>query len=725
MVRKALALLVIVAVVGAVLGVVGLLRPNTVDAQAPNAIRSFSGITSVSAGGELNVMITAREYGSPGRVEETLPDGFSYVDGSTVPGPEDIRVSTVVGADGRTTVRFTLDGEEEFTYKVTASSTEEDYSFSGILKDEDRAEYQISGDSMITVGAAGEPDQPMEPDQPTQPDPAPTGANAMRSFSGITSVSVGGELSVMITAREYGSPGRVEETLPDGFSYVEGSTVPGPEDIRVTMVVGDDGRTTVRFTLDGEEEFTYKVTVSSTERDYSFSGILKDEDRAVYQISGDSMITVGAGAPMPGAGPSATRSFSGMTSVPPGGELSVMITAQEYGSPGRVEETLPDGFSYVEGSTVPGSEDIRVTTVVGDDGLTTVRFTLEDDEEFTYKVTASSMNGVYSFSGILKDDDRAAYQISGDVRITVGAVATRSLPTGPVRVGTQMDVMMTARGYGSPGRVEETLPDGFSYVDGSTVPGMEDIRVTAVSGDDGRTTVRFTLDGDEEFTYKVTASGTPGTYTFMGVLKDEDKVENVVAGDSRVMVEAPATIAPTPTRRPSSRGGGGGGGGGYAPLPIATPTPMPTRAPVATIAPTPTPIIVPTVVAPTPEPTAAPKPEPTAVPPTAIPTPRPTAIVMVPTVAPTKPPEPTAMPEPTAVPPTAAPPTAAPPTEVPPTAMVEPTEPPAPTATIAPTVAPVTPDEGGMPTWLIILIIVIIVAVVIAAVGFYMMRMRR
>jgi hypothetical protein len=236
LVRKALALLVMVTVVGVVLGVVGLLRPNTVDAQAPSAMRSFSGITSVSAGGELSVMITAREYGSPGRVEETLPDGFSYVDGSTVPGPEDIRVTTVVGDDGRTTVRFTLDGDEEFTYKVTASGTPASYTFNGVLKDADRNSHTVGGDSMITVGAGA---------------PMPgSGPSAMRSFSGITSVSAGGELSVMITAREYGSPGRVEETLPDGFSYVDGSTVPGPEDIRVTTVVGDDGRTTVRFTLE-------------------------------------------------------------------------------------------------------------------------------------------------------------------------------------------------------------------------------------------------------------------------------------------------------------------------------------------------------------------------------------------------------------------------------------------------------------------------------------------
>ena len=36
-----------------------------------------------------------------------------------------------------------------------------------------------------------------------------------------------------------------------------------------------------------------------------------------------------------------------------------------------------------------------------------------------------------------------------------------------------------------------------------------------------------------------------------------------------------------------------------------------------------------------------------------------------------------------------------------------------------------TPEEGGMPVWLIIVITVIIVAVVIAAIGFYLMRMRR
>ena len=671
MVRKALALLVMVTVVGVVLGVVGLLRPNTVDALAPSAMRSFSEIKSVSAGDKLSVMITALEYGSPGRVEETLPEGFSYVDGSTDPGPADIRVTTVVGDDGRTTVRFTLDGDKEFKYEVTASGTAGSYTFNGVLKDADRNSYAVRGDSMITVGAGA---------------PMPgSGPSAMRSFSEIKSVSAGDKLSVMITALEYGSPGRVEETLPEGFSYVDGSTDPGPADIRVTTVVGDDGRTTVRFTLDGDKEFKYEVTASGTAGSYTFNGVLKDADRNSYAVRGDSMITVGAGAPMPGSGPSAMRSFSEIKSVSAGDKLSVMITALEYGSPGRVEETLPEGFSYVDGSTDPGPADIRVTTVVGDDGRTTVRFTLDGDKEFKYEVTASGTAGSYTFNGVLKDADRNSYAVRGDSMITVGPNASRSFTmTG---LGDEVTVTITAMNYGQIGAVVETIPMGFTYVMGSSN--------LAHVEEQGRE-LRFALlvPNNTSFMYTVRVPSSQGSYGgFMGLLIDDAKVSHVVRGDMTVAVpppavQPPAVARPAPPPPPRRRGGGGGGagrGGGYAP-PVAKATP--------------TPIVVPTIIAPTATPTL----EPTMPPPTEMPTPRPKPteeVVMIPTVAPT--------PVPAAVP----------------------TEPPAPTATTAPTVVPVTPvtpvtpEAGGMPGWLIIVIIVIIVAVVIAAVGFYLMRMRR
>ena len=539
MVRKALALLVVAAIVGITLGAVGLLWPAIAGAQAtPSASRFFSA-PSVVPDGELEVTVTVGGYGSGGRVEETLPAGFSYVDGSTIPA--DIRVTL----DGQT-VRFTMRGTDEFSYKVTASGTEGEYTFNGVLKDEDRNSYAVDGDSLIPVRTAA-----------VTPDPAPE-PSADRSFSA-SSVVPGGELEVTVTVGGYGDGGRVEETLPAGFSYVDGSTIPA--DIRVTL----DGQT-VRFTMRGTDEFTYKVTASGTEGEYTFNGVLKDEDRNSYAVDGDSLIPVRTAAvtPDPAPEPSADRSFSA-SSVVPGGELEVTVTVGGYGDGGRVEETLPAGFSYVDGSTIPA--DIRVTL----DGQT-VRFTMRGTDEFTYKVTASGTEGEYTFNGVLKDEDRNSYPVEGDSQITVGPNASRSFSVRSVARRGQLEVTVTVGGYGDGGRVEETLPAGFSYVDGSATPA--DIRVTL----DGQT-VRFTMRGTTEITYKVTASGTPGSYTFNGVLKDEDRVSYPVGGDSSVTVRAPAVATPTtpptpapttPPRRRSRGGGGGGGGGGIAAPPAGT-----------------------------------------------------------------------------------------------------------------------------------------------------------
>ena len=693
MVKKGLALLVGVAVLGVALGVFGLFWPALVEAQTPAALRSLSP-AMVAPGGEVTVTIDLTDV-PEGRVEETLPSGFSYVANSVNPG------DILVRPRGGGVYRFIVRNVDQFSYKVTVSNTPDDYTFSGVVTavygGGDSAETaDVMGDSMVTVGMATETlETPETPVTPETMDPTATRATSPAT------VTAGGQFTVTVNVSNLGSGGgRVEETLPSGSSYVMGSV--SPADIRVTT----QGQT-VRFTIRGTNRFTYMVNAPSQPGDYSIMGVLRDDERNSYAMA-DSAVTVQSSA-MP-TGPAASRSLSAMSAAP-GGELTVTVNVSGLGSAGgRVEETLPAGFSYVMDSVSP--TDIRVT-----ERGQTVRFTIRGTNQFSYKVMTTDVDGSYSIMGVLRDDQRMTHTVTGDSAVTVGAVANRSLSATTVRPGAGMTVTITAGGYDSAGaRIEETLPSGFSYVDGSV--SEDDIRVT-----ERDQTVRFTIRGTESFTYGVRASNAPGTYPFTGILRDADQTTHTVGGDNSVTVQAPpATIAPKPTRRPSSRGGGGGGGGGgYAPLPIATPTPMPTRAPVATIAPTPTQIIVPTIVAPTAAPT--PEPEPTAVPPTAVPTPRPTAVVVVPTLAPTKAAEPTAMPKPTAVPATAVPPT-----EVPPTAMVEPTEPPAPTATIAPTVAPVTPvtpTDDGMPTWLIILIIVIIVAVVIAAVGFYMMRMRR
>ena len=432
------------------------------------------------------------------------------------------------------------------------------------------------------------------------------------------------------------------------------------------------------------------------------------------------------------------RSFS-PASVSPGTDREVVVTITRVGAAdgfAQVVETLPAGFTFKDDSEAVADASPHArsgASAVFTGRVLTIEVLAADSVRYTVMVADSVAAGSeYGFTGVVK-------KLTGETPIggTGPTPPTPPMPTDLSRTfapetlapGTNRELVVTVSGIGALNgfaQLVETLPAGFTFKDDSAevADAAPNAKSDVVATADGQVVMIEVVAADSvRYTVSVADNVGPGSYWFRGVLKFLTREEQI---DAAVIspTATPTVVVPQPTRRRSR--GGGGGGGGYAP-PVVTATPMPTRAPsaaVPTIVPTPTPIIVPTIVAPTvaptPEPTA--RPEPTAVPPTAVPTPRPTARVVVPTVAPTKPPEPTAMPEPTTAP------TAVPPTEVPPTAMVEPTEPPAPTATIAPTVAPVppvTPTDDGMPTWLIILIIVIIVAVVIAAVGFYMMRMRR
>ena len=168
--------------------------PGDEQGQDPSASRSFSP-ASVASGGEVVVTIMATGYGSLGAVTETLPADFTYVSSSLVDEGE------VTEVDART-VRFTLQGADKtFTYTVTASSTPGSYDFSGMLRDSDRGDTAVVGESSVTVEAAV----------------AGTGPSATRSFYK-ASVAPGGEVVVTIMATGYGSLGAVTETLPDGFT---------------------------------------------------------------------------------------------------------------------------------------------------------------------------------------------------------------------------------------------------------------------------------------------------------------------------------------------------------------------------------------------------------------------------------------------------------------------------------------------------------------------------
>ena len=167
-------------------------------------------------------------------------------------------------------------------------------------------------------------------------------------------------MTVTIAASGYGGIGQVVETLPQGFSYVEGSVSPSG-DVRVSV---EDQE--VKFSLAGATSFSYKVTAGTEEGYQTFSGVLKGlsipEESAPPVVGGAFRVMVEADAepeptevatPDSGTMASADRSFSA-SSVAPDGELTVTIAANGYGGIGQVVETLPQGFSYVEGSAPSG-----------------------------------------------------------------------------------------------------------------------------------------------------------------------------------------------------------------------------------------------------------------------------------------------------------------------------------------------------------------------------------
>ena len=176
-----------------------------------------------------------------------------------------------------------------------------------------------------------------------------------------------------------------------------------------------------------------------------------------------------------------------------------------------------------------------------------------------------------------------------------GHSAVRSFSQSWATPGGRLVVTISASNYGGFGQVEETLPEGFTFVGSSLGEGSVTVAGQVVS---------FILLGDQSFTYTVDAPDAEGTYTFTGVLKDADIDERAIGGASQVRIgpEPTATPTPEPTATPTA-----------TPEPTATATPEPTATSVPADTPTPEPTSTPTAepsptVTSTPEPTDTPEP---------------------------------------------------------------------------------------------------------------------
>ena len=224
----------------------------------------------VPAGEPFIVRIDVAEYGSYGQVVETLPEGFIYLTSTLDRGQvEPGQVGDVSDETKTNEWKFTLlYGETSFTYTVKAPDTEGTYTITGILKDADKNEDDVGGDTEIGVEEAEDGDA-----EPT----------ATRTLPEET-IAAGECFTIEIEASHYGIFVHVVETLPEGFVYVNST-------LNTERVEVEDN--TVEFTLRGEPSFTYTVIAPDTEGTCTVSGILIDKDEYEYDIGGDTEIEVG------------------------------------------------------------------------------------------------------------------------------------------------------------------------------------------------------------------------------------------------------------------------------------------------------------------------------------------------------------------------------------------------------------------------------------------------
>ncbi len=111
---------------------------------------------------------------------------------------------------------------------------------------------------------------------------------------------------------------------------------------------------------------------------------------------------------------SATRSFAVDWSAPRA-EFEISIDTSNLGGFGQVVETLPAGFTYVRSSL----DDFQVDV----DGQE-IAFNLLGNANFTYVVTVPAAEGLYTFSGVVKNADLEERTIAGDTMLRVGPPPT-------------------------------------------------------------------------------------------------------------------------------------------------------------------------------------------------------------------------------------------------------------------------------------------------------------
>ena len=423
--------------------------------------------------------------------------------------------------------------------------------------DDQEGRHTIGGAASVTVQAVTAPGQP----------------SATRSFSA-TSVGRGGELVVTIAAMNYGQIGALVETVPAGFNFV--SSTPGDAE--------RDGMKLTFGLLGPNETVTYTVTTPNTAETYTFSGELTDDGAGTHAIGGAFSVEVG---------PNAARSFSA-DSLRTGGSVDVTVMARDYGQIGAVAETLPAGFTYV--SSTP--------SYVERDGRNLTFALLGANETVTYTVTASSVAGPHTFSGMLRDEDGNDTTVVGASRVTVVTPPPTRRPSrrgggggGGGFAAAPVSVKLVAEGF----IADQTLKVGDAALELSLTDKFKDPRNRALTyaalASNPAVALAEVKDG-----YLAITPVAPGKTRITVTATDPDgqtALQVLIVTVEGPAVQPPVIIEATPPPAP--------------PPSLPTVRPVTPPAPAATLPPA------------TPTPAATATPSPTEPPPTASPTPAPPA----------------------------------------------------------------------------------------------------
>ena len=212
--------------------------------------------------------------------------------------------------------------------------------------------------------------------------------------------------------------------VPGAPTIITSPIIAGPNSLTVTWAApGSTGgpvviaydlryiRTDAEETVEANWTAVEDIWTGSGGLEYLLTGLaagtLYDVQLRAVHVTGEGpWSATGVGTP---ATWGATRFYS-RVHVGPGSAVVVIVTASGYGASGRVVEKLPPGFSYVSGSLPEPS-----VMATGQE----VSFTLTGNQAFTYVVTASSMKGSYSFSGVVINADESEQPVAGISGITV------------------------------------------------------------------------------------------------------------------------------------------------------------------------------------------------------------------------------------------------------------------------------------------------------------------